>query len=134
MVTAVNTTTHTYLSPSAPIAATVNASLGTTVFVAQVNTPILTLCTGIEESDLGATFGFYPNPANGSLNIEINSNDAQSLNISIIDILGVSVYANTLNNVASYKNTIDISNLATGVYFIKVANATGAVTKKLIIE
>jgi len=133
-----NTVMHTYTSPSSsiPVKCTAEDTTLAKTFVANAVTPILQFCTaaGIEESTLGASVGLYPNPATKSLNININSTDAQDLNVAIVDILGVSVYVNTLNNVINYNKTIDIEHLASGVYFVKVSNDKSAIVKKLIVE
>ncbi|WP_034062603.1 T9SS type A sorting domain-containing protein [Lacinutrix jangbogonensis] len=74
------------------------------------------------------SFSIYPNPAsNGFVNITTTSNEA--INVTVFDILGKQVISQTINN-----NRLDVSNLNTGVYILKL-NQNGAITtKKLVIK
>ena len=64
-----------------------------------------------------------PNPANSIINIE---SEAFILSIKIIDIAGritLPIFSN---------NKIDVSNLASGIYFLEAKTDSGVVTKKFI--
>lgn len=61
----------------------------------------------------------YPNPTNSVLNISTKTNTT----IKVVNILGATVTTKTLN---TGENTIDVSNLENGVYFIQNENG-GAV-------
>ncbi len=71
----------------------------------------------------------YPNPANGVLNFSVKNNILISA-ISINDISGKEIYqsANPISN------SIDVSNLSSGVYFVTFKSDTNSVTKKFIKE
>ena len=74
----------------------------------------------------------YPNPAKDSLQIHLGKdlfeNDVQ--NISIYSIKG-----NLISKTESFKSPIDIKNLASGTYFVKILFKNNAqVTKKLMVE
>ena len=58
----------------------------------------------------------YPNPTNEHLTIELDENTS----IQILDVFGKIVQTETLN---SGKNTIDVSTLTSGVYFIQTESA-----------
>jgi len=70
-------------------------------------------------------FTIYPNPANEKLFIKTSENN---LLISIADINGRTVIS--INNLVS--NTIDISALKSGMYFITITSSEGKSTKKFI--
>jgi Secretion system C-terminal sorting domain len=94
---------------------------------AQVFTNALTL--GIESNSLiSNTINFYPNPATNMLNIE-NKNNLSINSITISDTNGRNVLES--KNVTS---SIDVSNLSKGIYFVRLANDAGSVTKKLVKE
>ena len=63
----------------------------------------------------------YPNPVTNILNIE--AQDIQE--VSVMDVNGRTVM--TLQNT----NRIDMSNLANGVYFVRVITAEGVSTQKI---
>jgi len=73
-------------------------------------------------------FSVFPNPvSNGLLSIQSQSNTLK--NISIYDVIGRQVYQKSTT-----VNQINISNLKTGLYFVKVQQDGKVATKKLIVE
>ena len=66
----------------------------------------------------------YPNPSAGKFLIEFNFDATDNANIEIVDILGNTVYASKYI-VGAIKLPIDISNLAKGVYTVKVKYDNG---------
>ncbi len=69
----------------------------------------------------------YPNPATQYVNIECNAGSE----ISIIDFSG-KILQQTVSTAT--KTTIDVQNLSSGVYFIKIRNNSGTKMQKLIIK
>ena len=73
-------------------------------------------------------FFVFPNPANNELHFS-NPNNIEVSNISINDISGKLVVS---LNATAIKDTIDISNLQSGVYFVKFTTENKAFVKKII--
>jgi len=74
------------------------------------------------------SISIFPNPSNGIVTI----NTENILNITISDITGKVVFSK--NNVTN-NETINLSNLQTGVYFAKMVTETGVEeTKKIILN
>ena len=73
-------------------------------------------------------FVLYPNPAKDLLHIEVK-NEIEMTSISIYNMLGQVVLTTT-----NPSNTIDVSNLKTGNYFIKVTTDKAIATSKFIKE
>lgn len=75
------------------------------------------------------TLKLYPNPANGKVNIAFADNTLKT--IQVIDLSG-----KTMKELVSTQtiNTIDISDLKQGVYFVRAYSDNGITTQKLIIE
>ncbi|WP_396144261.1 T9SS type A sorting domain-containing protein [Flavobacterium sp.] len=73
-------------------------------------------------------FVLYPNPAKNLLHIEVK-NEIEMSSISIYNMLGQVVLTTT-----NPSNTIEVSNLKTGNYFIKVTTDKGTATSKFIKE
>ncbi len=69
------------------------------------------------EKDL---FHLYANPNKGLLNIDLNIENGSKANITIFDVNGKLVYSNDQLNPDDEKIQIDLSNEASGLYFIKV--------------
>ncbi len=70
----------------------------------------------------------YPNPTNNVLNYTISDNISFD-DLTITDVFGKLILTKKSN---SNSNQIDVSNLSSGVYFIKFNNNTGSVVKKFI--
>ena len=72
----------------------------------------------------------YPNPAYNEININLENSDSINSKMSIYSIDGKLMQNNVLT---SSSNTVNISNLSTGYYIIKILNSKGTVsTHKLI--
>jgi len=71
-------------------------------------------------------FSIYPNPATDNLTIEVSSNQINSYEVSVYDMVGkqVLLLSPELNNNGLYKKTIDISMLKKGVYTVRVKSAS----------
>jgi len=95
------------------------------------NLIILTVenCTGIKNIDAAKTFTIYPNPASNNVQLTINTVqlNIKPIEIQMLDITGKVVISSTLRGTTQ---SIDISNINEGVYFIKI----GDTVKKLIIQ
>jgi len=77
--------------------------------------------------------GVYPNPANGSVTMQLDVNDGASLQVKLFDVMGRLVKQNNLkvkNQLAEMK----LGGLHNGIYWIVAALSTGDVYKcKLVI-
>ena len=70
----------------------------------------------------------YPNPvSNGVLHIESNLNAERT--VSLFDVLGKEVIKTTTSN-----TTINIANLNSGIYIVKITEGEKTATKKLIVN
>ena len=75
----------------------------------------------------------YPNPSNG--NFKITCNDiTNNANIEIVNSIGQVVYKNSIANFINGAFTLNIENIVTGLYFIKVANDKNTYTRSLAIS
>jgi len=79
---------------------------------------------GVNESTL-LDFSVYPLPTTGILNIQSNATITQ---IELYSLLGQLVLSN------SNKNTIDISSVSQGVYFIKIKDENGNIGTQKVMK
>ena len=80
---------------------------------------------GIDEDNF-VDVKFYPNPLNGnSLYLDTN----QTLNIEIFNVLGKRIISDKVN---ANKNHLNLSDLNSGIYLIRISNGKQTITKKLI--
>lgn len=100
--------------------ATLNCPAGATVYVE--------VCTGIQENTTSAV-NVYPNPNEGQFNISLsNMPDAV---IEIMSVDGSLVYSQRITGNQPFTQ-VDLSGSAAGVYLVRVTNAAGVVTTRLI--
>ena len=96
------------------------------------NNVTIILYTNIENIETSDQIKIYPNPTNDHLIIELNTVPAENLKVKIFDINGHVVESMILNS-STVKNTINLSNLNSGVYFINVSSKEFQRTEKLLI-
>jgi subtilisin-like proprotein convertase family protein len=77
-------------------------------------------------------FSLYPNPNNGDFNIQFNSTSNEPIALSVFDIRGRQIYANTYSNNGFFNENIQLNNLQSGVYLVKVKDGKNEITKKFI--
>lgn len=72
------------------------------------------------------TFNIYPNPVSNQLNIQLNS--TEKTQIDIYNILGKRVLTKTIHQ----SQSIQLENLNSGVYILKLTQNNSTISKKLI--
>ena len=72
-------------------------------------------------------FSVYPNPSTGVINISMSSNFAYE----ILDLQGRQVVQGVSED---FTQTLDLNELSSGVYLVKVSNGNLSSTKKLILK
>lgn len=74
---------------------------------------------GVNQNEYSGDLVAYPNPCNGLLNIDaVGNTDLTDVEISVYDVLGNKVYANTFSDLTH--QTVDLSSQASGIYVIDV--------------
>lgn len=98
------------------------------VYNAKVFSPVQIV--GLREEDTNASvLSVYPNPFNGVLDISFNA-DVNRLSLVITDVLGKSVYTDSLENRAVMK--LDLSFLPKGIYSLQCSDGKRFITKKIV--
>jgi hypothetical protein len=116
---------------------------GTYYFIINDNTPAVATATQMfvdtvgftsilaDRQFSGASFSVSPNPARNLVTIS-NTTDALINNAEIVDMNGRVVKTQKVADVAEAQ--INVSDLAHGVYMMKISSDKGNITKKLVIE
>lgn len=76
----------------------------------------------------------YPNPSNSIVNVKVALNEMANINYVMTDVSGRVVRMSTSKNVQAETATFDVSNLASGVYFITVRTNKGVSTQRFVKE
>ena len=89
------------------------------------------LATGVSEKK-DTDISLYPNPSrSGLFTIDLNMLSGKS-NIRIYDIVGNAIYSTETFSIA--KQSIDLSNVANGSYFVSITNNNVTTTKKIVVN
>ncbi|MFH2141076.1 MAG: T9SS type A sorting domain-containing protein [Bacteroidota bacterium] len=88
----------------------------------------------LNPSESSYDLSIYPNPASNYVNIDLADLTKKEVMIFIYDIKGNLIFQElkSANNNEEIK-TLDIRNLATGIYFISIKSLNNTVIKKLIV-
>ena len=75
-------------------------------------------------------FTMYPNPAKGYINLNVETLVGAG-GIVVTDLYGKTVKTQALS---MGSNTVNVSNLSKGMYFVSTITNEGKTTKKLVVE
>src|SRR5690606_40751573 len=84
---------------------------------------------GLEENPFNTTITLYPNPAKNTL--QINTQDKTIDQINIYTITGSKVLQ---LEVGAISPTVDVSSLASGVYYVQLYSGKNVALKKFVKE
>ncbi len=89
--------------------------------------------TGINENNLAADVSMFPNPVTNNLHIRINSAQTKNATATIYNIIGSEIISVTVNTI-SVDNSINVSSLVNGMYFIVIKSSYGSYAQHFIKE
>ena len=103
---------------------------------AEVEDYTITVVPLLSVDEFGSLGGFsvYPNPNNGSFNVELNSVSSNDINISVFDIRGREVFNNIYKASTVFNETIRLDKVQSGIYMLQVSDGLNKHTKKVIIN
>lgn len=89
--------------------------------------------SAVKEKDLDKVIYVFPNPANETLNIQVNDAAVQLSAIQLYDINGRLVLSRNWT-AAEFTTTIETGQLASGMYLLKMNSAGVSITKRILIN
>ncbi len=92
------------------------------------------ITTGINNPDGIVSMNVYPNPSNGAFTLEMNASKAGTFNMEIINIQGQVIYQKQISQDGFYRESIDISQKARGIYYIRINDGKSMKISKIIIQ
>ncbi|WNJ18916.1 T9SS type A sorting domain-containing protein [Pontibacter sp. G13] len=81
-----------------------------------------------------ATMEIYPNPNPGIFMLNLEMATADKVNVAIFDLKGGIVYKQALGTQQFFDQTIDLGDMAAGVYNVQVTTSQGVATTRMIVE
>lgn len=92
------------------------------------------LTTTVDNQPLPAhSVKVFPNPAQDYATVELDFEKAMNATITLADISGKVIQTRTHQNVQKHTQNMDLGNLSSGTYIIRIATPEGTSTKKLLI-
>jgi len=91
--------------------------------------------TGINEVSVTSGLQLYPNPNTGQFKISLNGISNGAAKIEVINVLGETI--NTLNvqvNSNKLNQDINLQNIPSGIYFVKIATTNKVYTARTVIS
>lgn len=73
----------------------------------------------------------YPNPSSDVININLSNKNNNSVDVEIVNNLGQVVYSTSMN---ASTQSIDVSSLNTGIYFVRLTSEGNTATQKIMIK
>ena len=98
-------------------------------------TATVSISTGIEAIAAGVTnFSVYPNPSNGIFTANVSLIAASDVTITVTDMTGSKIYESNEKSVKDLNKQINLSSIATGIYFVSVKTAQGTANQRIVIK
>lgn len=106
------------------------------------NSTTLTICVegdlepvlGIEEANDVNLFTVYPNPNNGEFSIQLNSVSSGKVKIEVFDVRGRLILNKSYNNSGGLNENINLGNVQSGMYLVKLTEGNRKSTKKIMVN
>ena len=77
----------------------------------------------------------YPNPSRDIFNVSFTSEEAQTITVKVVNVIGEVMYSESLEEFkGSYEKAIDLAGKAKGVYFLEITTDNGGINKKIVIQ
>lgn len=98
----------------------------------------LTVCSEVvtlnSESFGLEDFTLYPNPNNGTFNIQFTSTSGNNIDVNVHDIRGREIYSKSYSNTGLFNENLQLSNVQSGVYLVTVQDGSRKEVKKIVVQ
>lgn len=88
------------------------------------------IASSVDNVNNNFSFNIYPNPSKNLITIDLEDNN-KIIEVNIIDLFGRVVIK---RKISTSNLVIDISNLCSGIYFVKINTVSSLSTKRLIVQ
>ncbi|WP_264559869.1 zinc-dependent metalloprotease [Flavobacterium sp. N2270] len=79
-------------------------------------------------------FSLYPNPNNGTFNIQFNSTSSSEIKVNVHDLRGRQIYNKSFQNNGLFNESLQLNNVQSGIYLVTVQDGARKEVKKIIVE
>jgi subtilisin family serine protease len=82
----------------------------------------------------GVLLNIYPNPTNGKLYIDIESNQSKILEVVLMDLNGKKLIEQNWNTGNESRLVLDLEGLQEAIYLVQIKSDTGIITRRIIVS
>ncbi|HLP53246.1 MAG TPA: T9SS type A sorting domain-containing protein [Chitinophagales bacterium] len=100
----------------------------------QVCKDVTVFGVGINDPELEQQISMFPNPTNGKVSINFQGDVTRQMTVSVYNMLGEVVVNPTTYKAGTTNMTFDVSNVANGVYLVKIQNDKSTAIKQLTVN
>ncbi len=79
-------------------------------------------------------FSIYPNPNNGSFNVQLQADVNNKIEIEVVDISGRQIFSKSFENKSLFNENINLDKVASGIYLVNIKNGKKTETRKIIVN
>jgi subtilisin-like proprotein convertase family protein len=94
----------------------------------------VTIVVGVENIALENSISLFPNPTVDQTTISFDLNEASDVELQLFTVTGQMIETRLLNNIMNESIELDVKDLPSGMYLVRMMIADEQVTKKLIIS
>jgi len=89
---------------------------------------------GIEDNLANVEIQLYPNPASNQIQVVADLNKQEEVNLLVVNALGQVVLNESIGSTQGINQTMDVSALSNGSYFLRIQSKTQVYTKRFIVR
>ncbi|TBX64969.1 T9SS type A sorting domain-containing protein [Flavobacterium silvisoli] len=86
----------------------------------------------VDDNEFDSKIAVYPTLTENELNVDTKGLTQGEVNYKVMNIEGKVVKQNTVSEDSGYIYSMDVSQLSSGIYFLKINSSLGQITKKFI--
>ena len=88
----------------------------------------------VNENAEPESLSIYPNPVNEKVYITFKNHKESAFDIELVSMTGKSVYTSTISESNNWiKTSVDVSNLPSGIYVLKIQSSKHFATKRIVV-
>ncbi len=108
-------------------------SFGTSTQICKQVTISGCVSTGVDNLDLAKQISMFPNPSTGKVFVSIEGNNLPDFTVTVYNILGETVVTPANYKAGTSRIEMDLSDVSSGVYLVKIQNNQSSVVKHLTV-
>ena len=86
-------------------------------------------------SEVVSQLDVYPNPSRDIFNVTFTSEEAQTISVKVVNMIGEEIYTEELTDfVGQYSKVVDMNTQPKGVYFLEITTNNGAINQKIVLQ